>query len=84
MHPNFLSHYYEAAVGPFVNLSDLPLAEAEQHMTRIRREGQIFASKRSDDYLAIRRELENRVRNLFIQKGGKPAPARLSRSRIAC
>jgi hypothetical protein len=76
MVPDFLSHYYEASVGPFVNLSDLPLAEAEQHMARIRQEGQIFASKRSDDYLAIRRDLEERVRNLFIQKGGKPVRQR--------
>jgi hypothetical protein len=70
--PDFLSHYYEAAIGPFVNLSDLPLSEAEAHLQRIRRAGQTFASQRSPDYLKIRRQLEDRIRELFIQKGGKP------------
>jgi hypothetical protein len=34
--PDFLSHYYEAAIGPFVALSDLLVGEAEQMMTHIR------------------------------------------------
>ena len=74
--PNFLSHYYEAATGPFVNLSDLPFDVAEQVMEHIRQEGNIFASKRSGDYLTIRRGLEDRVRDLFIKKGGKPTRKR--------
>jgi hypothetical protein len=69
---NFLSHYYEAAHGPFRNLSDLPLAEAEKVLTRIRQAGNVFASRRSSDYLMIRRDLEERVRRSFIEKGGKP------------
>ena len=76
IYPDFLCHYYEAAVGPFVNLSDLPLKEAEEHMVRIRQSGNIFASKRSDDYVVIRRELEDRVRALFEKKGGRPARQR--------
>jgi hypothetical protein len=67
-----LYHYYECSRGPFVNLSDLPLAEAEQILTAIRQAGQIFASKRAPDYLAIRRDLEGRVRSLFEAKGGRP------------
>ena len=67
-----LYHYYEASRGPFHNLSDLPLAEAERIQDQIRQEGRIFASQRSTDYLTIRRELEQRVRRLFIEKGGKP------------
>jgi hypothetical protein len=74
--PGFLSHYYEAAIGPFANLSDSPLAEAEAHLRRIRLAGQTFASQRSPDYLIIRRKLEERVRDLFIQKGGRPQRAR--------
>ena len=70
--PPFLSHYYEAQIGPFVNLSDLPLEEAEAELQRIRQVGKTFASQRSSDYLSIRRGLETRVRDLFIQKGGKP------------
>jgi hypothetical protein len=74
--PDFLCHYYEAAIGPFVNLSDLPPADAEQRLARIRREGRIFASQRADDYLAIRWELEDRVRALFLEKGGAPVRQR--------
>jgi len=70
--PDFLSHYYEAQIGPFVNLSDLPIGEAEACLERIRRSEQTFASQRSADYLNIRRGLEENVRALFIQKGGQP------------
>ncbi len=70
--PDFLSHYYEAARGPFQNLSDLPLEEAEKVMQQIRTSAVGFASKRAADYLQVRRELEERVRRLFIEKGGVP------------
>jgi len=73
--PDFLCHYYEAAKGPFRSLSDLSVEEAEEILERIRREGLIFASKRPADYLTIRRELEARIRALFIQKGGRPRRA---------
>jgi hypothetical protein len=71
-----LYHYYECRRGPFVNLSDLPLSEAEQILTHIRQAGQTFASKRTPDYLAIRRDLEEHVRRLFEAKGGRPRRAR--------
>jgi hypothetical protein len=70
--PDSLYHYYEASKGPFLNLSDFPLTEAEQVLDQIRQKGEIFASKRSPDYLTIRRELEIKVRQMFIAKGGKP------------
>jgi hypothetical protein len=70
--PNFLSHYYEATIGPFVNLSDLPPNQAETQLAQIRQRGETFASQRSVDYLGVRRELEARVRKLFLQKGGRP------------
>jgi hypothetical protein len=70
--PDFLSHYYEAAQGPFRSLSDLPPAEAEAVLEEIRQRGDVFASRRAGDYLAIRRELEARVRRLFMEKGGQP------------
>jgi len=72
IYPDFLSHYYEFSWGPFLNLSDLPHHEAEMVLEKIRRAGNIFASKRNDDYLRIRRELEEKVRELFVQKGGRP------------
>ncbi len=74
--PDFLSHYYEAAHGPFRNLSDLPLAEAEAIMARIRQAGQVFASRRAADYLTIRRDLEDQVRQRFVAKGGRPRRSR--------
>ncbi|MFK7691888.1 hypothetical protein [Paenibacillus sp. HJGM_3] len=38
----------------------------------IRRKGMVFASKRSGDYMLVRRQLEARARTLFVEKGGKP------------
>ncbi len=71
--PDFLSHYYEATDGPFRNLSDLPLHEAEAVMDGIRETGgQRLASHRTGDYLIVRRSLERLVRQLFIAKGGQP------------
>ncbi len=71
--PDFLSHYYEAADGPFRNLSDLAFSEAEGVLNKIREGGEgRFASQRAADYLAVRRNLEDRVRRLFAAKGGCP------------
>lgn len=70
--PQVLSHYYAKSRGAFRSLSDLPPKEAEQVMATIRASGIGFASKRSDDYLTIRAELESRVRQIFIDKGGQP------------
>ncbi len=70
--PNFLTHYYAAEIGPFVNLSDLPPEEAEKVLEQIRQTQNTFASRRTRDYLKIRRELEAKMRVLFIQNGGQP------------
>jgi hypothetical protein len=70
--PDFLSHYYEAANGPFRNLSDLPLEEAEQRQDQLRTAGVSFAGRRAADYLTIRKMLEEQVRQEFIARGGKP------------
>lgn len=67
-----LFHYYEKELGPFKNLSSLPLKEGEQIMRQIKRHGKGFASQRTDDYLQIRRELEEKARAIFISKGGHP------------
>lgn len=74
--PQHLYHYYEATVGPFVNLSDLPQAEAEIILEGIRRRKLIFAGERSSEYLTIRRALEEKVRAAFIRKGGEPTRRR--------
>lgn len=69
---NYLYHYYDDSTGPFHNLSDLELHEAENVLNDIRLQDKGFASKRSIDYLVIRRNLEVKARELFIGKGGKP------------
>ncbi|MEU4601439.1 hypothetical protein AB0F43_00535 [Kribbella sp. NPDC023972] len=71
-----LHHYYEHECGPFRNLSDLPVEEAEAVQRRLKERGDVFASRRTDDYLTIRRQLESRARELFIRKGGEPVRAR--------
>jgi hypothetical protein len=67
-----LYHYYDAASGPVLNLSDLPPAEAEAVQAQLVRQGKGFAAQRGADYLARRRELEQLARRLFIAKGGCP------------
>jgi hypothetical protein len=71
--PGFLCHYYEATDGPFRNLSDLPLVDAEEILQRIRQtDSSRFASRRPADYMVVRRQLEELVRQQFIAKGGRP------------
>lgn len=70
--PDFLTHYYEKSAGPFSNLSMLPLEQAEQILEGIRRDANRFASQRSPDYLEKRLKLEDKIRKLFEEKGGKP------------
>jgi len=69
---NLLCHYYEAAQGPFHNLSALSMEEANSILSEIRESGRGFASKRSEDYMHVRRQLEKRARAMFIEQGGKP------------
>lgn len=70
--PGYLFHYYEASRGPFRSLTMLPPVEAESILNELRSRNDLFASRRAQDYLAVRRELEDGVRELFIQKGGRP------------
>jgi hypothetical protein len=70
--PTVLCHYFERSQGPFRNLSDLPLDDAERVLARLRGLGTTFASRRTTDYLYVRRRLEERVRSMFIAKGGRP------------
>ncbi|OME80125.1 hypothetical protein BK120_20020 [Paenibacillus sp. FSL A5-0031] len=68
----FLYHYYDESTGPFRNLSDLNPEEADRVLNEIIVQKKGFASKRSADYLKIRRSLELKARDLFINKGGMP------------
>ena len=68
----YLYHYYEKAKGPFKNLSDLPLVQAQAILGKIKAENQVMAAHRFPGYLERRAELEQIARELFIAKGGKP------------
>jgi hypothetical protein len=70
--PDFLTHYYESAAGPFSNLSMLSLEQAEQILEEIRRNGNRFASQRASDYMRKRLALEDKIRTLFEARGGRP------------
>ena len=72
MLPDFLTHYYERTLGPFRSLSDLPREDAESVLEGLRQRGDVFASRRSPEYVSVRFELEERIRGLFIAKGGRP------------
>ncbi|WP_217595538.1 hypothetical protein [Cohnella sp. GbtcB17] len=67
----YLFHYYESKTGPFKNLSALTVSEAQHIMKDLKKDNAVFASKRAEDYLLIRFDLEQRARAAFIQKGGK-------------
>lgn len=69
---HILYHYFDKDMGPFRNLSSLPVEEALRISKQIRVDGKTFASQRSADYLTIRRDLERKVREQFIEKGGNP------------
>jgi hypothetical protein len=70
--PDFLSYYYEKTKGPFLNLSDLAIEEAEMVLNDIRSNSHVYASLRHSDYVKTRFELEDKVRMKFVEKGGKP------------
>jgi len=50
----------------------LSVEEAAKISEQLRREGTSFASQRSEEYMTIRRTLEEIARDQFINKGGKP------------
>lgn len=68
----YLYHYFEKSKGPFLNLSDLCINEAQEVMDKIKENNSLMASHRYDGYLERRKELEQIARNIFISKGGKP------------
>lgn len=73
--PDFLTHYYDVARGPFRSLTALAPDEADRIQAQLCADGSGFASQRAPDYLAIRRELEARIRALFVARGGQPQRA---------
>lgn len=64
-----LFHYFERGIGAFRNLSELDINEAQSIQGRLTG---VFAAQRNHAYLSRRKYLEQLVRALFIEKGGKP------------
>lgn len=68
----FLYHYYDKKVGPFRNLSDLPVNEAANILDRIRNEKpDTYCAKRQKTYIQDRLHYEKILREEFLKKGGK-------------
>ena len=66
---DYLYHYYERKVGPFVSLSGLPIEEAIKiTSTKLN----TLHAGRGENYYARREYLEQLVRSMFIEKGGRP------------
>ena len=67
-----LYHYYDRSVGPFRNLSDLPMEEAKAVLSRIRQEKPGSQSAGRDlQYVEHRRNCEEILRQEFVKKGGR-------------
>lgn len=67
----FLYHYYDASIGPFRNLSDIPEGEAEKILKDIAlNKPDTQCAKRAPDYMELRRYYENILRSEFLKKGG--------------
>ena len=67
-----LYHYYSKDSKPFLNLSDLELAEANKILEKFRRERpDSYCARRSAEYMSNRMYYENILREEFQKKGGK-------------
>lgn len=67
----FLYHYYDASVGPFVSISDLPRDQARDVLDTIKQtKPGAQSAKRPDKYVEYRHNCENIIRAEFIKKGG--------------
>lgn len=67
----FLYHYYDKTIGPFKNLSDLDIEEANRVLQEIAiTKPKVQSAKRSADYMQARVYYENILRNEFRKKGG--------------
>ncbi len=71
---DFLLHFYRKGTRPFQSLSALPEARAISLMKELYIEGSAFWERFEDPlgYLAFRREVEKKLRDGFIAKGGAP------------
>ncbi|WP_310602015.1 hypothetical protein [Anaerosporobacter sp.] len=67
----YLYHYYDKSIGPFKNLSDVPIEEANKILNEIARtKPNVQCAKRSPEYMEARLYYENILRSEFKKKGG--------------
>lgn len=67
-----LYHYFDSSIGPFLNLSDLPIEEAKHILETIKSiKPNSQSANRHDKYVEYRRNCENIIRKEFIKKGGQ-------------
>jgi hypothetical protein len=69
-----LFHLYKRGTEPFRSLSSLPEADAIQIMQELYMEGAIFWERFQEpaQYLRLRKQIEQNLRQTFIAKGGMP------------
>lgn len=68
----WLYHYFEKETGPFKNLSDLSLEEAQAVLNLIKKERpDSFCARRQEAYIKDRLYYEEILRKEFMKKGGK-------------
>ncbi|UXN58759.1 hypothetical protein [Phyllobacterium zundukense] len=73
--PDFATHYYRASARPFLNLSDIPNHELPTVLASLNRQGDdVPRSKRvfGRRYMELRRLTEHKMRQLFVDAGGRP------------
>ena len=67
----FLYHYFDKTIGAFTNLSDLPIDEAKTILENIRtQKPNSQSATRHPEYMERRHRNENKLKTLFMQKGG--------------
>lgn len=67
----YLYHYYDKTIGPFKNLSDISIEEANKVLCEIANtKPNVQCAKRRADYMQARAYYENILRNEFMKKGG--------------
>lgn len=67
----YLYHYYDRAVGPFKNLSDISVEEAKRILDEIKRsKPDVQCAKRQLTYIEDRLHYEEILREKFFKKGG--------------
>jgi len=68
-----LYHYYEKRRGPFLTLSDLPDALAEETQNLLKENDNVYFRRDHDGkYMFNRRIVERKLRLAFFEKGGNP------------